>query len=261
MEQTLMPDQSLLASLRDAAEQPEQHSLGRSIFLHLMPGVIITAAYTLLAPVLLARGLPNLLTLSLVALLVLVPLELGILYRAGLRRSGRLSLSSVVLYRERVPAWQFVLLLVALFAWTSVCFLLIAPSTSAWMKATLFGWLPAWFPLNADLSPYPRSMQLLTLVASLVCTSWIAPFVEELYFRGYLLPRLSRFGGWAAPINAVLFTLYHFFSPWELVPRVLSLTPLAWVVQRKRNIWIGIVLHLFLNSIGVIPAIIALMVG
>jgi AcrR family transcriptional regulator len=40
--------------------------------------------------------------------------------------------------------------------------------------------------------------------------------VEELYFRGYLLPRISRFGGWAPVINCCLFALYHFWQPFNL---------------------------------------------
>jgi hypothetical protein len=39
--------------------------------------------------------------------------------------------------------------------------------------------------------------------------------VEEYYFRGYLLPRLSRFGSLAPVINVALFSLYHFFTPWQ----------------------------------------------
>jgi uncharacterized protein len=63
--------------------------------------------------------------------------------------------------------------------------------------------------------------------------------VEEFYFRGYLLPRLSRFGNWAPLINAVLFSLYHFFTPWQALSRIVAVTPIAWVVQRKRCIYIG----------------------
>jgi hypothetical protein len=58
--------------------------------------------------------------------------------------------------------------------------------------------------LMHGLSEAPRSMAILTISVSIVCTSWIAPFVEEYYFRGYLLPRLARFGSLAPLINGVL---------------------------------------------------------
>jgi membrane protease YdiL (CAAX protease family) len=56
------------------------------------------------------------------------------------------------------------------------------------------------------------------------------PVVEEVYFRGYLLPRISRFGAWAPLINTVLFSVYHFFTPWQNVGRILGLLP--WCTRR-----------------------------
>ena len=44
--------------------------------------------------------------------------------------------------------------------------------------------------------------------------------VEEMYFHGYLLPRISRLGAWAPLVNTVLFSLYHFFTPWLNVGRI-----------------------------------------
>ena len=49
----------------------------------------------------------------------------------------------------------------------------------------------------------------------------IGPTVEELYFRGPLLPRIDRLGAWAPVLNSGLFALYHFWSPWQLPVRLL----------------------------------------
>jgi len=238
----------------------DRHTLLQSLILHLAPGAAITLAYILLTPLLLALGLPNLLTLNLVAMIVLVPVELGILFRDGKRRTGRLTLQGVVLYRERLPLWQLLVLAFGVLAWSGLCFVLVAPRVDPLVQTTLFSWVPGWFPISTDLAGYPRSMVLLTLVASLVCTSWVAPVVEEYYFRGYLLPRMAHLGAWAAPLNAVLFTLYHFFTPWQAVTRILAVYPLAWVVQRKRSIYIGILAHLALNTVSLLPGLIAWLV-
>jgi hypothetical protein len=40
----------------------------------------------------------------------------------------------------------------------------------------------------------------------------LGPVTEELYLRGYLLPRLYRFGIWAPLINISLFSLYHYLT-------------------------------------------------
>jgi hypothetical protein len=236
----------------------EQHTLLHSLLLHLAPGVVITLAYILLTPPLLALGVPNLLTLNLVAIFVLVPIELGILFRAGKLKTGRWTLQGVVLYSERLPLWQILVLALGLLVWSVLCFLIVSPVVDPLLQKALFSWLPDWFPLSTNFAAYPRSIVLITLLASLVCTSWVAPVVEEYYFRGYLLPRISRFGAWAAPINAVLFTLYHFFTPWQAITRILAITPLAWVVQRKRNIFIGILTHLALNTISLLPGLLSL---
>jgi len=89
--------------------------------------------------------------------------------------------------------------------------------------------------------------------------SWIAPFVEEYYFRGYLLPRLARFGNLAPVINAVLFSLYHFFTPWQALTRIIALVPMAWIVQRKRNLYISVIAHMVLNTLSLLPGLLVLL--
>ena len=236
-----------------------QHSLPKSIFLHLAPGVIITLVYILLTPPLLKLGLPNLLTLNLAAILVLVPLELQILYSEGQQKNGRLSLEGVVLYRESIPLWQLTGLAFGLLVWMAVCFSLLSPRIDPLLQKALFGWVPSWFPLMATFTGYSKGVVVLTLAVSLVCTSWVAPFVEEYYFRGFLLPRLSRFGSLAPLINVTLFSLYHFFTPWQAVTRIVAVTPMAWVVMRKRNLYISIIAHLALNTISLLPALLRIM--
>jgi hypothetical protein len=45
------------------------------------------------------------------------------------------------------------------------------------------------------------------------------------YFRGHLLPRIDRFGRGAPVLNAVLFSLYHFWTPWQNVGRSSGCSP------------------------------------
>jgi hypothetical protein len=80
----------------------------------------------------------------------------------------------------------------------------------------------------------------------------LAPTVEELYFRGYLLPRMPRMRGWAPVVHAALFALYHTWTPWMVVARTLALLPLILIVRRKRNLYVGIIAHCLLNAIDVV---------
>jgi hypothetical protein len=241
-----------------AALPLEQHSLLKTVALHLAPGAIFTLVYALLAQPAQRLGLNNLLTFNLLAVLVLVPLELGILFVVGKKHSGRFTLQGVVLNRQRIPLGQLLGLALLTLVYLVVCFTQLQNRLDPWLQKTLFGWVPDWFMLMHGLSQAPRNLAILTIFVSMICTSWIAPFVEEYYFRGYLLPRLARFGNLAPVLNGVLFTLYHFFTPWQALTRIIALVPMAWIVQRKRNLYISVIAHMLLNTLSLLPSLIAL---
>ena len=117
-----------------------------------------------------------------------------------------------------------------------------------------FGWLPDWFvrPIDVDrLTDFSRDAWLVTLTAYLVLNGIIGPIVEELYFRGYLLPRMEWMGRWAPLVNVSLFSLYHFWSPWQIVGRILGFGPTVYAVRWKENVYLGMVVHCTLNTLGV----------
>ena len=91
---------------------------------------------------------------------------------------------------------------------------------------------------------------MITLIVNLVLNGIVAPVIEELYFRGYLLPRLSRFGILSPLISSVLFTVYHFWQLYAYASIFLVMTPLIYLVWRKQNIYLGIAAHCALNIIG-----------
>jgi membrane protease YdiL (CAAX protease family) len=91
-----------------------------------------------------------------------------------------------------------------------------------------------------------------TLAAFFAINGLIGPIVEELYFRGYLLPRMERLGRWAPLVNVSLFSVYHFWSPWQIVARILGLGPTVYAVRWKRNIYLGMAVHCGLNTLSVL---------
>jgi len=75
--------------------------------------------------------------------------------------------------------------------------------------------------------------------------------VEELYFRGYLLPRMEEHvKGYAPLLNTILFSVYHFFSPWENPIRILATLPIIYLVWYKRDIRFLMITHLLVNAVG-----------
>jgi membrane protease YdiL (CAAX protease family) len=188
-------------------------------------------------------------SLWLVCLLVLVPVELGILYWHGKRRNGRYSLQGIVLNRETTRAGHFAVWTFLALAAAVLCFALFGGLDNIFQS--LFTWLPEWFFFSSeDLGSYSRTVRFINWLGIFIVTGFIAPFVEELYFRGFLLPRMTWMKGWAPLVEALLFALYHFWSPWQLVTRFLAVLPLVYIVNRKRNLRIGVATHWLLNTVG-----------
>ena len=229
----------------------KQHSLGKFLALHLLPGVAGTLAYIILAPIITQNGYPAVLGLLVAAGFIILPIELGILFYQARRTTGTFSLKKILPYRDPLPKWQYLIIPLGLVVWIFVATFFISMLENAIAKAW-FGWLPErffFFDLN-QYEGYARSALMLTFIVYFVVNGVSLPIVEELYFRGYLLPHLERFGKWAPLINASLFSLYHFWTPWGTISRILWMFPWIYVSWRKRNIYLIMIAHITANVIG-----------
>jgi membrane protease YdiL (CAAX protease family) len=231
----------------------KQHSLLQSVLLHLLPGILILIFFLITAPLLEKAGAPAFLALLLAIAFVLVPFQLGYLLIQGKKLNGKMSLKGIVLYRQPLTGGQYVALAIPLFAWTGLIMMIVSPPIDNFFIDKLFTWLPDWFSILTfmeNLDQYSKSVLMLTAVLGLVLNGLVGPIVEELYFRGYLLPRISHLGWWAPLVNIVLFSLYHFFTPWQNVGRILAFTPLYSAVYWKKNIYLGMIVHCAGNLIS-----------
>lgn len=86
-------------------------------------------------------------------------------------------------------------------------------------------------------------------VAVVFVIGWLLNiFGEEFWFRGYLLPRQELAMGRRAWIaNGLMFGFNHIWQPWNLLLIVPSALMGAYVVQRRRNTWILVVMHGLMN--------------
>ena len=228
-------------------------SIAKQICLHLIPGLLVAAVYSFMGTYFVPKGLPSILAFFAATVLVLLPFELGILFYYARKNGDRRRLISVILYRDRLPIWQLGIIVIILVAWSALVFAVTRGSLADSLKETLFAWLPGWYDLGHFLlerQQYTQPILTTTWLIGMFLGSFVGPIVEELYFRGFLLPRMSRFGGWAPLIGAVLFSLYHFWSPWLVLVRFLAILPMVYAVWWKRNITIGVVSHVLLNFIG-----------
>ncbi len=228
-----------------------QHSLVKSAVLHLLPAVFVVTFYVVTAPFFIRLGCPPGLALLVGFVFVGIPIELGYLLLKGKQRNGVFSLRGIALYREPVPVWQYVVVFLLLFAFAFGVLFLVSPLTESLAK-NVFSWLPKFLLPDSPSSypPFARTAVLATLILGLIVDGIANPIVEELYFRGYLLPRISRLG-WLAPlVNAFLFSLQHYWQPYNFPLIFLIQLPLVYIVWWKKNIYISMLTHCAGNLIG-----------
>jgi membrane protease YdiL (CAAX protease family) len=81
--------------------------------------------------------------------------------------------------------------------------------------------------------------------ALLVAVAFLAPVVEELLFRGLLLPRMrGAFGKRDVVANGALFALYHVHQPWSMPAAFIDgAVNQAYPTRRYRSTWMGLITH------------------
>jgi CAAX protease family protein len=160
-------------------------------------------------------------------------------------------MSELIAYRSALPPRQAIVLIPLLFVWSVAAYTALAPAAEL-LRKFLFGWWPDWLRLDGlagDLATTDRTV-LWTIVVLSIVLNVVVPWVEELYFRGYLLPRMGRGGRWAPVLSAALFSLYHVWLPWEFFSRFAALLPAIYMVWWKRDLRVSIWVHVLLNSVG-----------
>jgi len=87
---------------------------------------------------------------------------------------------------------------------------------------------------------------------------------EELWWRGIILPRQEpAFGKWAWLVNGLLWDLFHMFyhtSLGSVVGYLVATLPVAYVAQRTRNTWPGMVAH-FIANLGIVQVMLPRVMG
>jgi uncharacterized protein len=237
--------------LPDADVPADQLGLGRAVLLHLFPGVALTLFIVLAAPLVESLGFPVVFALFAGIGLVIVPLELGYLFLHARRTTGTWSLHATVGYRHRVTRRQLLRWVPALVGWFTLWLALSTALVDRWLAETFFSWMPdailQFSRVDEAGEPVTTAVLVTLLITMVVLNGVVGPVVEELYFRGHLLPRLARFGRGAPVINTVLFLLYHLWTPWQVPARVVGFLPITWLTWRERSLSIALASHVAIN--------------
>ncbi len=210
---------------------------------HLAPGLALLALFLATAPVLQRLGLPPVWALLVGTLVVLAPLELGIVGYAGRGEGG---LATTLNLRRPARADRLPLVLAAASS-------ALLPGAVLWLepaiRTTLFGWLPSWYRAGLELTAYSARVQIITLALWLVSAVLVGPVVEEMYFRGWLLGRIPGRTTRVTVVNATLFGAYHLWQPQAVLTVAVFALPLAILVRRRGNPVLSMIVHSAINLV------------
>jgi membrane protease YdiL (CAAX protease family) len=136
--------------------------------------------------------------------------------------------------------------------------------TAKWLLSFEFMPFPDYYPnaLNPALRQEAMDIALPTefIGMSLAGNWWILPLMElsliiatlgeELWWRGYILPRQELvYGNKTWIIHGLLWTSFHLFAPWNIISILPGCLALSYVAQKLKNTWPGIIAHGLANGI------------
>jgi len=111
-----------------------------------------------------------------------------------------------------------------------------------------------------DFSPpeiYPSGP--ITNLPLLVFVLFMNILSEELWWRGYILPRQElQHGRTTWIVHGILWAFFHVFKWWSVPFMLLTTWIIPFITQRLRNTTPGIIIHLIINSLSVIISLIGL---
>ena len=126
-------------------------------------------------------------------------------------------MQSLFPWREPMGFWRLGLLGFGLAIAGIVIIFGLATAAEPFIRETLFSWVPEWFVLQAGpagVEGATRTGLLVLWVLSGLVGVGIGGVTQELYSRGFLLPRSAHLGWMSVPLNASLFAMMHLAAPW-----------------------------------------------
>lgn len=217
-----------------------------SMLLFLLPGLYGVFAFYVIYPYLLRLGMPEEFAYSTqmlsVFLLLLIATVIG-LRKYSWSLSWTTARDRLRINRMDSTAWKWTLIF--LFFSLLLGYLLNMVGLFAFQRL--------------DFLPPDANIPLIN-IPFLVLVLFFNIIAEELWWRGYILPRQElAHGKYAFLVNSVLWSLFHLFK-WWAVPLMLFRSWMEpFVVQRTKNTTPAIIIHSISNGISVLFSIIALL--
>ena len=240
----------------------KEMSLPKIFLMIFIPTSILTIVYMITGG--LKQPIPSLLLFYICAAFILFPIELGVVINASKKEYGSYSLKSAFANYDKMSWWKIFLYGIFLFGFAGIMSVTVAPLENhllAPISSKFTQNIPAYFDWNniEYFKQFSKDILLITFAGYFLLNVIVGPITEELFFRGFLTSKISRYGNFAPLIITILFSLYHFWLPFNNLFRISAFFPAALIAWRKKNIVISIVFHCLCNLISTVSLIVSVM--
>lgn len=215
--------------------------------LQITPGIASLALFLPAAYVLHERGLPVIFALGVGILLGEVPVTWWLMIRRMRAEEGGFSFSRAFPWMRKLR-WRVYLLAGIPIVLVSMALMMMGQMVlSPVIQEAAFPFAPEWMHMTMspnEMAALDQSVLLAMWAMSIVIFTGIGGFTQELYARGFLLPRMAHMGVIAPVLNALFFAMMHLAGPWGWP--VFFVTSLIWAVAVfwTRSVKIGLVGHI-----------------
>jgi len=241
---TMSAENAILAGNGGTGEK--QLSFWKALQLQLTPGLANIMIFLPSAWLLHQAGLPVMFALALAILFGEVPVAWWIMIRRTRAEQGSFSFKAAFPWARALRLRSYVLLGVPIVLVSMVLMMTGLMVVSPQIQQSFFPFIPEWMHMvqsPEELAEMPTSVLWAMFGVSLLVFALIGGGTQELYSRGFLLPRMAHFGAKAPVLNALFFAMLHLAAPWGWP--IFFLTSLIWAtaVWRTRSIKIGLFGH------------------
>lgn len=218
-----------------------------------VPTIILSLSYLLLGYF---CNIPHILLFCILGTFILVPMELGVILSASKKEYGIYSLKSAFLEQEKIAIWKVLIIAFLFFGIAGLLSAFIAPIENqifAEVRSSVLRSLPIGFDwTNYEyMKSFSKPILIFTCIYYGIFNVFVGPITEELFFRGYLTSHYKIQNSFTPILIAILFSLYHFWMPFNNVFRILAFAPVAYVAYKKKNLYIAMCFHCLCNLFSV----------
>jgi len=166
--------------------------------------------------------------------------ELGFVIYLGWKLTGKFTLMGAVRYRKPLSWWWYPLGFVVFLAIGFGIMALMTP-VATFLRETVFAGVPASTD-SVDASLYAQPVLVVMAIGILIFKP-LGGVVEELYYRGTLLPRMESVGWWGPLISAITWAATHVGQPWDILGLTLMFLPMIYFTKWKKNVYLITLIH------------------